>query len=319
MSDKIRRVFVEKKEGFDVEAEELLHDFRESLVLDHLEGLRLLNRYDITDISNSAYQEACETILAEGIETAADEEIFAVEYLPGQYDQRADSAEQCIQILNNDEKPTVRAARVFILKGDLSKAEIDKIKDYYINPVDSREAALKKPASLEMQYKVPEKVKTAAGFIEADEQGLKDLLAELGLAMSLADLKHCQKYFRDEENRNPTITEIRVLDTYWSDHCRHTTFLTKIENVEIEENKFTQGIKKAYQEYLNGRQKIYRDQEKDICLMDIALLGMKELRAAGKLEDLEISNEVNAASIEVTVDVDGQEEDWLVMFKNETL
>ncbi|TDO73052.1 phosphoribosylformylglycinamidine synthase [Halanaerobium saccharolyticum] len=327
MSDKIRRVFVEKKEGFDVEAEELLHDFRESLALDHLEELRLLNRYDITDISDSAYQEACETILAElpvdlinqeKIETAADEEIFAVEYLPGQYDQRADSAEQCIQILNNDEKPTVRVAQVFILKGDLSKTEIDKIKDYYINPVDSREAALKKPASLEMQYKVPEKVETVDGFIEADEQGLEDLLAELSLAMSLADLKHTQKYFRDEENRNPTITEIKVLDTYWSDHCRHTTFLTKIENVEIEESKFTQEVKKAYQEYLNGRQKIYQNQEKDICLMDIALLGMKELRAEGKLEDLEISNEVNAASIEVTVDVDGQEEDWLVMFKNET-
>ncbi|MGM0498986.1 MAG: phosphoribosylformylglycinamidine synthase [Bacillota bacterium] len=327
MADKIRRVFVEKKEGFDVEAEELLHDFRESLDLEHLEALRLLNRYDITNISDEAYQEACETILAElpvdiiyqeKIETAADEEIFAVEYLPGQYDQRADSAEQCIQILNNDEKPTVRVAQVFILKGDLNQEEIEKIKDYHINPVDSREAALSKPESLEMQYKVPEKVETAAGFIEADEKKLKDMLSELGLAMSMADLKHCQKYFRDEEQRNPTITEIRVLDTYWSDHCRHTTFLTKIENVEIEESKFTQGIKRAYHEYLNGRQKIYQDQDKDICLMDIALMGMKELRVSGKLEDLEISNEVNAASIEVTVDVDGRDEDWLIMFKNET-
>lgn len=327
MSDKIRRVFVEKKEGFDVEAEELLHDFKESLGLDHLEGLRLLNRYDITDISDTAYQEACETILAElpvdliyqeEIETAAAAAIFAVEYLPGQYDQRADSAEQCIQILNNDEKPTVRVAQVFILKGDLSEKDLEKIKDYYINPVDSREAKLEKPESLEMQYKVPEKVETAAGFIKADEKELEDLLAELGLAMSMADLKHTQKYFRDEEKRNPTITEIRVLDTYWSDHCRHTTFLTKIENVEIEASKFTQGVKKAYQEYLKGRQKIYQDQEKDICLMDIALLGMKELRAEGKLEDLEISNEVNAASIEVTVDVDGKDEDWLIMFKNET-
>ncbi|MFP4371049.1 MAG: phosphoribosylformylglycinamidine synthase [Halanaerobium sp.] len=327
MAEKIRRVFVEKKEGFDVEAEDLLHDFRESLELEHLETLRLLNRYDITEISDSAYEEACEMILAElpvdliyqeKIETAADEKVFAVEYLPGQYDQRADSAEQCIQILNNDEKPTVRVAQVFILKGDLSEAEIEKIKNYYINPVDSREAALKKPESLKMQYKVPEKVETVTGFIEADERGLEKLLAELGLAMSMADLKHTQKYFRDEEKRNPTITEIRVLDTYWSDHCRHTTFLTKIEKVEIEDSKFTQGVKKAYQEYLNGRQQIYQNQEKDICLMDIALLGMKELRAEGKLEDLEISNEVNAASIEVTVDVDGQDEDWLVMFKNET-
>ena len=327
MADKIRRVFVEKKESFDVQAEELLYDFRESLELEQLEELRLLNRYDITDISDSAYQEACETILAElpvdliyqeEIETAAEEEIFAVEYLPGQYDQRADSAEQCIQILNNDEKPTVRVARVFILKGNLNDKDIEKIKDYYINPVDSREAALKKPKSLEMQYQIPEKVDTVAGFIEADEKGLEGLLSELGLAMSMADLKHTQKYFRDQEKRNPTITEIRVLDTYWSDHCRHTTFLTKIENVEIEESKFTQRIKKTYQEYLKGRQKIYQAQEKDICLMDIALLGMKELKKEGKLEDLEISNEVNAASIEVTVDVDGKDEEWLVMFKNET-
>ncbi|SDK96434.1 phosphoribosylformylglycinamidine synthase [Halanaerobium congolense] len=327
MADQIRRVFVEKKEGFDVQAEELLHDFRESLELEHLESLRLLNRYDIKDISEKAYHEACETILAElpidliyqeKIETEADEEIFAVEYLPGQYDQRADSAEQCIQILNTDEKPTVRVAQIFILKGNLDKKEVEQIKDYYINPVDSREAALEKPETLEMNYKVPEKIETIAGFIEADEDGLKNVLSELGLAMSMADLKHTQIYFRDEEKRDPTITEIRVLDTYWSDHCRHTTFLTKIEKVEIEASKFTEGIKQAYQEYLNGRQKIYQGEEKDICLMDVALLGMKELRAAGKLDDLEISNEVNAASIEVTVDVDGKDEDWLVMFKNET-
>ena len=327
MADKIRRVFVEKKEGFDVEAEELLHDFRESLELEHLEALRLLNRYDIAEISDTAYEEACETILAElpvdliyqeQIEAAVDEEVFAVEYLPGQYDQRADSAEQCIQILNNDEKPTVRVAQVFILKGNLSGKEIEKIKDYYINPVDSREAALKKPKNLEMQYKVPKKVETVSGFIKADDQDLKSIMSELGLAMSLADLKHTQKYFRDQEKRNPTITEVRVLDTYWSDHCRHTTFLTEIENVEIEESLYTKEIKNTYQEYLNGRQKIYQNSREAISLMDIALMGMKELRAEGKLEDLEISNEVNAASIEVTVDVDGRDEDWLVMFKNET-
>ncbi len=327
MAEKIRRVLVEKKEGFDVEAEELLHDFRESLGLNNLEALRLLNRYDITNISDSAYQEACETILAElpvdlifqeEIETAAADKIFAVEYLPGQYDQRADSAEQCIQILNDDEKPNVRVAQLFILKGDLSTEEIAKIKEYYINPVDSREAKLEKPNSLELHYKVPEKVEYINGFVEADQKGLKEILSELGLAMSMEDLKHTQQYFRDEEKRNPTITEIRVLDTYWSDHCRHTTFLTKIEDVEIEESDFTRAIKETYQEYLAGRKKIYQGQEKDICLMDIALLGMKELRAEGKLEDLEISNEVNAASIEVTVDVDGKDEDWLVMFKNET-
>ncbi|MFW5886034.1 MAG: phosphoribosylformylglycinamidine synthase, partial [Halanaerobium sp.] len=327
MSDKIRRVFVEKKEGFDVEAEELLHDFRESLNLDQLEDLRLLNRYDITDISDEAYRQACETILAEQpvdliyqeeIETAAEEKVFAVEYLPGQYDQRADSAEQCIQILNDDEKPTVRVAQVFILRGRLNSDQIEKIKDYYINPVDSREAKLEKPETLELQYKLPEKVDTIDGFVKADEAGLNEILAELGLAMSMADLKHTQQYFRDQEKRNPTITEIRVLDTYWSDHCRHTTFLTRIEEVEIEKSDFTRVIKETYQEYLAGRQQIYQGKEKDICLMDIALMGMKELQAAGKLNDLEISNEVNAASIEITVDVDGRDEEWLLMFKNET-
>ncbi|RCW54610.1 MULTISPECIES: phosphoribosylformylglycinamidine synthase [Halanaerobium] len=327
MAEQIRRVFVEKKEGFDVKAEELLHDFRESLELDSLEGLRLLNRYDITAISDSAYRKACETILAElpvdltyqeEITAAAEAKIFAVEYLPGQYDQRADSAEQCIQILNNDEKPIVRVAQIFILTGDLSEEDVEKIKDYYINPVDSREAELKKPENLKMSYKLPDKVESITGFIKADEKELKNILSEFGLAMSIEDLKHTQKYFREDEKRNPTITEIRVLDTYWSDHCRHTTFLTKIENVEIEESKFTRGVKKAYREYLTGRKKIYQNKEKDICLMDIALMGMKELRAEGKLEDLEISNEVNAASIEVKVDVNGKDEDWLVMFKNET-
>ncbi|MGM0603578.1 MAG: phosphoribosylformylglycinamidine synthase [Bacillota bacterium] len=323
----IKRVYVEKKDGYNIEAENILSDFRKSLSLDKLEDIRILNRYDISNISDSAFTDACKIILAEApvdniyydkLEIKSDEKIFAVEYLPGQYDQRADSAEQCIQILNSRENPQVKTAQVFILKGDLSDKEIKKIKEYYINPVDSREAKLEKPDKLKRDYNIPEKVDIIDKFIDKNEEELNKMLEELGLAMSIEDLKHTQSYFRDEENRNPTITEIRVLDTYWSDHCRHTTFLTKIEDVEIEKSKFTEGIEKAYKEYLAGRQKIYAGKEKDISLMDIALMAMKELRAEGKLEDLEISNEVNAASIEVKVDVDGKEEDWLVMFKNET-
>ena len=256
---KIRRIYVEKKEGFDVAAEQLLADFKESLELDHLEGLRLLNRYDISDISEAAFQESCHTILAEGpVDNLYHEEFslnknetaFAVEYLPGQYDQRADSAEQCMQILNDDEKPAVRTAEVIVLRGDLTEADIKKIKEYYINPVDSREAALEKPESLEMEYKVPEEVRVITGFINKNEAELEELIGELGLAMSMADLLHTQNYFRDTEKRDPSITEIRVLDTYWSDHCRHTTFLSRIEDVEFEKSSFTEVVEKAYQEYL---------------------------------------------------------------------
>ncbi|MFW6273988.1 MAG: phosphoribosylformylglycinamidine synthase, partial [Halanaerobium sp.] len=312
---------------FDVAAEQLLTDFKESLELENLEDLRLINRYDIEDISEQAFKESCRTILAEppvdniyheDLKIAENEIAFAVEYLPGQYDQRADSAEQCMQILNDDEKPGVRTAEVIILKGGLDESEIERIKDYYINPVDSREADLAKPETLELDYKIPEKVSIIKGFINKTEKELEEMNEELGLAMSMADLLHTQKYFKDTEKRDPTITEIRVLDTYWSDHCRHTTFLSRIENVEIEKSSFNSVIEEAYNEYLAGRRKIYAGEEKDICLMDIALMGMKELRASGKLDDLEVSNEVNAASIEVTVDVDGKDEDWLIMFKNET-
>lgn len=324
---KIRRVYVEKKEDFAVAAEQLLADFKESLELDNLDGLRLINRYDIADISEEAFEESCHTILAEppvdkiyyeNLKLAENDKAFAVEYLPGQYDQRADSAEQCMQILNDDEKPTVRTAEVVVLRGDLNEKDIEKIKEYYINPVDSREADLAKPETLEMDYKVPEKVRILSDFIDKNKTELQNMSEELGLAMSMADLLHTQRYFRDTEKRDPTITEIRVLDTYWSDHCRHTTFLSRIENVEIEKSSFNSVLEEAYKEYLAARQKIYEGKEKDICLMDIALMGMKELRKAGKLDDLEVSNEVNAASIEVSVDVDGKEEDWLVMFKNET-
>ncbi|AGB42452.1 phosphoribosylformylglycinamidine synthase, clade II [Halobacteroides halobius DSM 5150] len=323
----IRRVYVEKKEGYNVEAKELLEDLKQNLQLENLEDLRIVNRYDISGISQKAYNQACHAILSEPpvdklyeekLELAEGEIAFGVEYLPGQYDQRSDSAEQCMQILNNDEKPIVRNARIIVLQGELAANEIKEIKDYYINPVDSREANLDKPDKLEMEYSIPTEVEIVEGFIEEDEAGLEELLTELGLAMSKEDLLHTQKYFKDTEKRNPTITEIKVLDTYWSDHCRHTTFLTSIEDVKIEENKYTKPIESAYEEYLAGRKKVYPSEDKDICLMDIALMGMKELRKEGRLEDLEVSDEVNASSIIVPVDVDGEEEEWLVMFKNET-
>jgi phosphoribosylformylglycinamidine synthase len=323
----IRRVFVEKKDGYDVESERLLTDFRETLQLEKLEDLRLIQRYDIEGMSDEAYQEACHTILSEPpvdrlyeeeLELAASETAFGVEYLPGQYDQRADSAEQCMQILANEQEPLVRNARIIVLQGDLTAEDIADIKDYYINPVESREAMLAKPSSLELDYEVPTEVDTIDGFIDLDEAGIEELIAELGLAMSKEDLLHTQNYYQNTEKRDPTITEIKVLDTYWSDHCRHTTFLTEIQDVEIADNKYTAPIADAYDEYLEGRDEVYPSQNKDICLMDIALMGMKELRQAGQLEDLEVSDEVNASSIVVPVDVDGAEEEWLVMFKNET-
>ncbi|WP_027339626.1 phosphoribosylformylglycinamidine synthase [Halonatronum saccharophilum] len=324
---KIRRVYVEKQEGYNVGAKQLLIDFKESLDLECLEGVRIINRYDVGGISEDAYQKALSTIFSEPtvdklyeekLELSDDEIAFGVEYLPGQYDQRADSAEQCIQILNKEEKPNVRVARLIVLRGDISKKELEKVKEYYINPVDSREASLEKPKTLEMKCDIPTEVEVIEGFIDKDEQGIEALLKELGLAMNKEDLLHTQNYFKNEEKRDPTITEIRVLDTYWSDHCRHTTFLTRIEDVKIEDSKYTKPIAQAYAEYLEGRKKLYKDKDKDICLMDIALMGMKELRSEGKLDDLEVSNEVNAASIVVPVDVDGEEEEWLVMFKNET-
>ncbi|MFO7820245.1 MAG: phosphoribosylformylglycinamidine synthase [Halanaerobacter sp.] len=324
---KIRRVYVEKKDGYDVKADKLLTDFKETLQLDSLKDLRMVQRYDIQGLSEEAYQQACDTILSEppvdrlyeeDLPTGEEEIVFGVEYLPGQYDQRADSAEQCMQILNdNDEKPQVRNASIIILEGQLTEEEVAKIKDYHINPVDSREADLKKPQTLDLDYEVPEEVRRIDGFIELDETGLENLLAELGLAMSQEDLLHTQNYFQ-AENRDPSITEIKVLDTYWSDHCRHTTFLTEIKDVNIPDNKYTAPIADAYDEYLEGREKVYPSDNEDICLMDIALMGMKELRKVGKLDDLEVSDEVNASSIVVPVDVDGEEEEWLVMFKNET-
>ncbi|WP_332956892.1 phosphoribosylformylglycinamidine synthase [Clostridioides difficile] len=323
----VRRVLVEKREGFDLEAKALKKDLVESLHIGNIENLRILNRYDVEGISEEVYENAAKTIFSEPnldvvyyeeIPKLNDERVFAIEFLPGQYDQRGDWAAQCVQIVNQGIRPAINTAKVYILSGKITDEEFSKIKDYCINPVDSREASLEKPETLKMETEIPTTVEVLDGFIDLDEDGLRTFVSEKGLAMTLGDLQHVQKYFKDTEKRNPTITEIKVLDTYWSDHCRHTTFMTEIENVKIEDGKFNDIVKEAYQMYLNSRDNVYVNRHKDICLMDIATVAVKELKKNGKLNDLDESEEINACSINVDVEVDGKMEKYLVMFKNET-
>ena len=327
MKQKVRRIYVEKKKGLDVEAQHLLADLRENLGMKVLTNLRIVNRYDIQGIDEEAYQKARNTIFSEPpVDEVMDEELtiaentryFAVEYLPGQYDQRADSGAQCIQILTQQERPDVVSAKVILLEGDLSQEDFEKIKAYCINPVDSREAAIDKPESLEMIPPTPADVAVLEGFIDMDKDTVQPYREAMGFAMSEEDLLFVQGYFRDHEKRNPTITEIKVIDTYWSDHCRHTTFLTKIEEVEIQEGSFTVPVSEAYETYKAARKQVYGDTERDMTLMDLAVIGMKELKKSGKLEDLDLSDEINACSIEIDVNIEGQTEKWLLMFKNET-
>ncbi len=327
MSQGVKRIYVEKKQEFNIIAQDLLFDLKENVGIPSLEAIRVVSRYDIEGITDEEYSLARYTIFAEPpIDIVYDEEIlleakdsmFAVEYLPGQYDQRADSAAQCIQILTHRERPNVASANLIILQGELSDSDLAKIKAYYINPVDSREASLEKPSTLKMETESPKEVEVFEGFISFTEAELEKFMGLNGLAMSYEDLKFCQGYFRDTEKRNPTITEIKVIDTYWSDHCRHTTFLTEITDVEIEEAKLTKPIQAVYKDYLDAREYVYGQKEKDINLMDIALMGMRELRKSGKLADLDVSDEINACSIVVPVDIDGKDEEWLIMFKNET-
>jgi len=328
LNNTVKRVLVEKKPGFDVEARHLYHDLKENLGITQLERVRIINRYDISCISDQAYEQAKTTIFSEpNVDFVYDEtvdiepgvEYFAMEYLPGQYDQRADSAAQCIQILTQDEPPVILSAKLILLYGDLTADDIRKVKDYCINAVDSREASLEKPASLEMETIVPLDVPVLEGFIEMDEAALPAYQEKLGLVMSPEDFRFCQVYFRDQAKRNPTLTEMKVIDTYWSDHCRHTTFLTSIDNISIEEdNGLGRPVREAYETYLQDRSFVYGSEERDVCLMDIAVLGMKKLKKEGKLPDLDLSEEVNACSIVVEAEIDGRKEDWLVMFKNET-
>jgi len=325
----IRRIFVEKKEGFNIEVATLSKELKEHLFIEGIESIRILYRYDIESISDETYSSARETIFSEppvdnvfdeNIEMSENDKFFAIEYLPGQYDQRADSASQCIQVLTQGERPNVKYAKVVIIKGDISEVDFTRIKNYMINPVDSREAITGIPSTLIDETIIPNDIEDVHKFISMNENELSDLLSSMGLAMDLDDLEHCQNYFRDIEKRNPTVTEMKILDTYWSDHCRHTTFSTTITDVEFEDGRISNRIKETYEQYLNDREVVYgeRINQKKVNFMDIATLAMKKLKQEGKLAGFDESEEINACSIEVKVDIAGKEEDWLVMFKNET-
>ncbi|MCP5102437.1 MAG: phosphoribosylformylglycinamidine synthase [bacterium] len=327
---RIRRIYVEKKEGFSSAAETLLKDLRENLGIKGLTGLRILKRYDISGITENEYRMVRSTILSEPpVDRAYDEEfpmgedetVIAVEYLPGQYDQRADSAAQCIRIITLKQKPVIAAAEIIVLQGTVPGGQLNKIKKYLVNPVDSREAVLEKPDTLQIEAAVPPDVEIVEGFITQSEAQLEKFRKSRGLAMSKEDLLFCREYFKDQEKRDPTITEIKLLDTYWSDHCRHTTFTTRIETVEIKPSRFSIPIENAYQKYLDAVKELYpggKYRGRDVSLMNIATMSMKEMRAKGKLDDMEVSGEVNACSIVRDVEVNGKKEKWLVMFKNET-
>lgn len=327
MQQSVRRIFVEKKPGFDVEAQNLWKDLTTNLGMAGLTGVRIIHRYDMEDISEAEYRAAREIIFAEPpldvisdevFPTPQDQRMLILQYLPGQYDQRADSAAQCMQILSQRERPEVKVAKLMLFAGKLSDEDFSRIKAYCLNPLEMRETTADKPRTLEVTLDYPEDVQTLAGFIIRSGEGLQQLREELGLAMSQEDLVFCQAYFRDTERRNPTLTEIRVLDTYWSDHCRHTTFSTRIESVTIEDGPYSSGIHDAYRKYLDSREVLAAGAPREMTLMNLATIAMKEFRKQGRLEDLEESDEINACSIVVPVDVDGRIEEWLVMFKNET-
>ena len=326
MSDVIR-VFVEKKPGFDIEAGHILADLKENLGIKALTGLRFANRYDVQGLSREEFDAAKGTILSEPnqdivtLETwpvGEEYQVFAVEYLPGQYDQRADSAAQCVQLLTQGERPEVANARMYAVKGDLSQDDLRKMQEYLVNPVESRLASLKKPQTLDMDVEVPENVKRVEGFIEMSPEEIAGYWKQMGFAMSVEDLEFCRDYFATKERRDPTVTELRVIDTYWSDHCRHTTFLTRLEKIEIEKAQITAAVEEALQAYYDARKEVYGDRDKTICLMDMACIGAKLLKKRGMIPDLDESEEINACSIEVPIEIDGEKETWLVQFKNET-
>ena len=320
----IRRLYVAKKGIFADEAKRLLTDLQENLLIKGLTDIHIFHRYDVSGLDDAAFEAAKNMIFSEPpvdavydtLPTREGDTVLAVEYLPGQYDQRADSAVQCLQMLTMKNDSLVRTAQVIVLSGDLSGTDITAIKNYCINPVEAREASLEPATSLELAWEKPADVPTVEGFISMDDAALTDLSSQMGLAMSFDDLKFVQTYFRDEEKRNPTITEIRVIDTYWSDHCRHTTFMTELTDVSFEKGTFTAPIQRAYESYKTTRKNLNR--KKPQTLMDMATIAVKELKAAGKLDNLDESEEINACTIIIPVDVDGVEEEWLLLFKNET-
>ncbi|MBR2987351.1 MAG: phosphoribosylformylglycinamidine synthase, partial [Clostridia bacterium] len=314
----VYRIFVEKKKELALEAKALLSDAVSLLGIKNLTDVRVFNRYDAENITPELFDYAKSTVFSEpqldivtdglNVEGAV---VFAVEFLPGQYDQRADSASQCIQIISQGDRPLVRTAKVYALYGALTECEIAEIKKYVINPVESREASMEKPETLAVQYDIPTEVKTLDGFIALDEAGLADFVKAYGLAMDNADIAFCQAYFKSID-RDPTITEIRMIDTYWSDHCRHTTFLTIIDDVKFEDEL----LQKTYEEYIETRKALGRT--KPVCLMDIATLAVRHLKKVGKLDKLDESEEINACTVKIDVEHDGKTEKWLLLFKNET-
>ncbi|MCR5399178.1 MAG: phosphoribosylformylglycinamidine synthase [Lachnospiraceae bacterium] len=331
MSD-VKRIYVEKKAPYAVKARELKEDIENYLDISGVEDVRVLIRYDVEGLDAATFSRACRMIFSEppvdvlftdGLSLKADEHMFSVEFLPGQYDQRADSAVQCVRFLNEEADPIIKTAVTYIIKGNVSKEDVDRICAYVINPVDSKVASPEIPDTLVTEYDEPANVAHIDGFITMSEDELKSLYGSLGLAMTFKDFLHIRHYFETEEHRNPTMTEIRVLDTYWSDHCRHTTFSTELKDIRFGEGYYRAPIETTYQSYLDTREELYAGRDdKYVCLMDIALMGMKKLRAAGKLEDMEVSDEINACSVIVPVEMDYGEgkvtEEWLVFFKNET-
>lgn len=319
----VRRIYVQKKQGFDVEARGILEDLKENLQIKGLEQVVILNRYDVSGVDEESYNKAKTTVFSEPqVDDYFDEtytfdqndKVFAVEYLPGQFDQRANSLEECLQIISGGERPTCKSAKVYILKGTLSDEELKTIKNYLINSVDAREASLEKPETLEDKLLDPEDVQVVDGFIHMTDDDTEKFYEKYGFAMDIADLKFCQEYFRDTEKRDPTMTEMKMIDTYWSDHCRHTTFLTRLEEIDIEWDL----LKDIYGKYIESRKFVYQDRKKDISLMDVATIVAKELKKRGVLKNLDESEEINACSIKANIMVDGKEEEYLIMFKNET-
>ena len=330
--EKVRRIYVEKKEPFAVKAKELHEDLKSYLGMEGVEKVRELIRYDVENISDETFEKACHSVFAEPpvddlyreeLPLQEGDRVFGVEFLPGQFDQRADSAVQCVRFLKEDEEPIIRTAVIYVISGKITDDEFAKIRAYCINPVDSRETDMEKPATLIQEFAEPADVKIFDGFSSMEENALRDLYDSLGLAMTFKDFKHIQSYFANEEHRDPSMTEIRVLDTYWSDHCRHTTFSTELTDVEFGEGYYRAPIETTYQSYLDTREEIFAGRkDKFVCLMDLALMAMRKLKKDGKLEDMEQSDEINACSVIVPVemDYDGEKvtEEWLVFFKNET-
>ena len=324
----VRRVYVEKKPAFAVQAKDLRHELRKYLGVSGLTGVRVLIRYDVENISDDVFEKTCKTVFAEppvdtlykeSFEMAENARAFSVEFLPGQFDQRADSAVQCVKFLNEEEEPVIRSATTYVIEGEVSDEEFEAIKHHCINPVDSREIGMEKPETLVVKFEEPADVAILDGFQDMPEAELKKRYDSLNLAMTFKDFLHIQNYFKSEEHRDPSMTEIRVLDTYWSDHCRHTTFSTELKNVAFTDGYYREPIEGTYQKYLADRAEIFKGREdKFVCLMDLALMAMRKLKKEGKLDDQEESDEINACSIVVPVEIDGKTEEWLVNFKNET-